>query len=70
MIGPKEFRNWQSGIEVEGRAIRGNELARRLGRTPEYISRVRAAGVPDGEESIMRLAMAAIATGLKPWGAA
>lgn len=70
MISRKEFRNWQNSIEIEGRPIRGIELARRLGRTDDTITKYRNVGVPDSEEPTLRLAMAAISANLKPWGVA
>jgi len=64
----KEFRAWQSSIEVEGRPIRGFELARRMELTPEHISRLRRDG--SAKDRLYRLAMAAITAGIKPWGEA
>lgn len=68
MITWKEFRNWQASVERHGRPIMGIELAFELGMTPETLSRYRRQGVPDEAERRMRLAMAAISAGLKPWG--
>lgn len=68
MITAKEFRTWQAGIDVEGRPIRGIEIARRFGLAAETVSRFRQAGVSDGAEAITRLAMAAVSAGIKPWG--
>lgn len=67
MIEAIDFRRWQAEIEVEGRPIRGIELARRLGREPDTLSRWRNSGVPDSEEKLLRLAMAAMSAGLQPW---
>lgn len=64
----KEFRAWQASVEVEGRPIRGSELARRMGLTPEHVSRLRNGGTP--KDALYRLAMAAISAGVKPWGSA
>ncbi len=69
MISAKEFRTWQASIDVEGRPIRGIEVARRFGLAAETVSRFRTEGVKDGSEPIMRLAMAAMAAEIKPWGA-
>lgn len=68
MVTAEDFRKWQAGIEVEGRGIRGVELARRLGKHQDTISTYRTVGIPDSEESVMRLAMAAISAGIKPFG--
>lgn len=68
MIQPKEFRLWMASIEVFGRPIQVQEVAQLVGRAPESLSRYRRDGVRDGEEKMMRLAMAAISSELKPWG--
>lgn len=65
----REFREWMASIEVEGRPIRGVELARRLGISQEHLSRIRRDGA-DNKANLYRLAMAAISNGVKPWGAA
>lgn len=57
-----------ASVEIAGRPIRGTEVAHMLGRTPEYVSKCRKAGVSDEADKITRLAMAAISAGLKPWG--
>lgn len=64
----KEFRTWQASVEVEGRPMRGSEVARKMGISPEHVSRLRRDG--SAKDSIYRLAMAAISTGMKPWGVA
>lgn len=68
MVTAKEFRTWQASVEIEGRPIRGVEIARRLGRSPETIAVYRNDGINDQAEMVMRLAMAAISEGVKPWG--
>lgn len=64
----REFRVWQASIEVEGRPLRGTEVARRMGLTPEHVSRLRNGGAT--KDMLYRLAMAAISAGVKPWGEA
>jgi len=62
----KEFRAWQASVEVEGRPMRGSEVARKMGITPEHVSRLRRDG--SSKDAVYRLAMAAISSGIKPWG--
>lgn len=60
----KDFRIWQAMVDKNGM-----QAAMALGKSPDTISRYRKFGVPASEAPIVRLAMAAIAAGLKPYEA-
>lgn len=59
----KQFRLWQAELGLSGR-----EVADAMGKTPDTITNYRTKGVPEREVTIVRLAMAAIAAKLPPWG--
>ena len=68
MIHAKDFRYWHRELsKARGRRITGSELAAELGRSPEYISRLRHQGCPSATEKMTRLAMQALLKGDDPW---
>jgi TPP-dependent pyruvate/acetoin dehydrogenase alpha subunit len=64
MVDPKDFRIWQAMVGKNGM-----QVAIALGKSTDTISRYRKHGVPMSEETMVRLAMAAVAAQLPPWSA-
>lgn len=58
----KSFRIWQAMVGLNGR-----QVAETLGKSEDTITRYRQHGVPMSEETMVRLAMAAVVANLPPW---
>jgi hypothetical protein len=63
-MNPHDFRIWLAMVDKNG-----EQAAVALGKSTDTIGRYRKKGIPASEAYIVRLAMAAVAAGIKPWSA-